>query len=66
MICPLAVKPLSDCTFLARPKSVTRGPALRIQEHIGRLEVAVDHAPLVGVVHCLGDLLDEPSGFARR
>ena len=48
---PVCVSPLSPSTRLARPKSVTCGSPLAVEQDVGRLEVAVQDAALVGVVH---------------
>ena len=50
MIWPLAVSPLSPSSLLASPKSVTRGWPVGVEQDVGRLEVAVDDAVLVGVL----------------
>ena len=36
------------------------------EQHVGRLQVAVDDAALVGVVHGAGQRLDQGGGVARR
>ena len=50
MICPGPVSPLSPCTFFASPKSVTRGLPALIDQDICRLDVAMDHAPSMGIL----------------
>ena len=40
--------------------------ALEIDEDVGRLDVAVDQAPGVGMVQCLGDHRDQLGRFAER
>ena len=52
----LAVSSASASTRLARPKSVTCGWPCVVDQDVGRLEVAVEDAPHVGVVHRLGRL----------
>ena len=47
-IWPEPVSPLSVSSFLARPKSVTRGLPFGVEQDVGRLQVAVDHPALVG------------------
>ena len=66
MIWPEPVSPLSPSSFLASPKSVTRGLPLLVEEDVGRLEVAVDHAALVGVLDRLGHLHHQLGGLAGR
>ena len=44
------VSSLSPSTRLARPKSVTWGCPSRVEQDVGRLQVAVEDAALVGVV----------------
>ena len=55
MICRCAVSLQSASIRLARPKSVTCGLAAAIEQDVRWLQVAVEDATLVGVVHGLGD-----------
>ena len=64
MIWPEPVSPLSPCTFLASPKSVTRGLPLPVEQDVGGLQVAVNHAALVGVFDGLADAADQLGGVA--
>ncbi len=66
MIWPEPVKPLSPSSFFARPKSVTRGIAGLVEQDVGRLQVAVDHAALMGILDRLGHLHHQRGGFAGR
>ena len=66
MIWPEPVSPLSPSSFLASPKSVTRGLPSLVEQDVGRLQVAVDHAALVGVFDRLGDLRHQLGRLAGR
>ena len=57
--------PSSPSIRLARPKSRNVGMALVIQQDVGRFQVAVKDAALVGVVNGVGDLRHDPRGLAR-
>ena len=61
---PVCVRPLSPSSRLARPKSVTCGWPSRVEQDVGRLEVAVEDAALVGVVDRPGDRRP-PAGRGR-
>ena len=67
MIDPVSV--ISDAPARAMPKSVTFGDALVVDDHVVGLEVAVDHAALVGEPGGLQDLdaqVDHPHLVERR
>ena len=66
MIWPEPVSPLSPSSFFASPKSVTRGLPALVEEDVGRLEVAVDHAVPMGILDRLGDLHQQRGGLAWR
>ena len=50
---------------LAMPKSATLASPLVGEEHVLGLDVAVDHAPVVGRAERLGDLRPERGGLRR-
>ena len=50
MIAPDRVSSLSPSTRLARPKSVDVGLPLGVHQDIGRLQVAMEDAPLMGMM----------------
>ena len=53
---------------LAMPKSITLGtgtPSCSVDQHVGRLEVAVDDPLLVRVLHRLADLDEQLQPLAR-
>ena len=54
MIWPEPVKPAVALELLRQPEVGDPGVAVRVQQDVGRLEVAVDHAVLVGVFDGLG------------
>ena len=52
-------------SFLASPKSVTWGWPSAIEQDVRGLQVAVQDAPLMGVVHRPRDLGHQPRRLAR-
>src|SRR5437763_1167861 len=52
-------QPLAFLDTLGEAEVGDPGPAVAVDQDVRRLEVAVDHAPLVGVLDRLGDLPDE-------
>ena len=60
---PDGVAPGSVSRRLARPKSVIFGSAVLGEQDVARLEVAVDDAALVGVMHGPGQRLDQARGL---
>ena len=65
MIWPLAGQTAVALHLLGQPEVGDPRVAVLVEEDVGRLEVAVDHAALVGVLDGLGDLADQPGGLAR-
>jgi hypothetical protein len=63
MIWPEPVSPLSPCTFLASPKSVTRGLPLRSKD-IGWFQVTMNDSALVGIFDGLTHAADQLGGAA--
>ena len=55
---PVRVRSESPSSRRARPKSVMRGWSCGVNQDVGRLEVAVQNAVLVGVVDRLGNGLE--------
>ncbi len=55
-----------SCESRDWPKSASRGRAVLIQQHVGRLEIAVQHALAVGVQQADGHVAKQAHGFARR
>ena len=54
MIWPEPVSPLSPCDLLGQAEVGDPRVAVPVEQDVGRLEVAVDHAVLVGVLDGLG------------
>ena len=61
---PLAVRSLSPCTRLAKTEVGYARLALLVDQDVGRLQVAMDHAPAVGVGNRPRHLLDQAGRLA--
>ena len=66
MIESVRVRPLSEASDLARPKSVTLGVAVGGQQDVGRLQVAMDDALAVGLGDAARHGFDQLGGPLRR
>ena len=64
---PVSVRSFASLpTSFAMPKSaILTRPSLS-KQHVLRLDVAVDHAVVVGVLQGVADLRDDGQGFLRR